>query len=202
MIIILCEGQTEERFVKEIISEKFNCVQPKIIMTRSGKEGGSVTYDSFIDQCKKHLKNKQVDLLITMFDFAGLPKSWFNNSYSDKCPKKLNERIKKDLKDERIFPVWMMHEFEIIAFINTNITCDVIGNDKYKSALDNVIKNCNHDPEKINDNNYPSHRLKNIYNEYQKIIDGISIAKKLGIEKLCETNSFKRLFDKLKEIKC
>jgi hypothetical protein len=37
MVIILCEGQTEERFVKEIISEKFSCVQPrKVIPAKAG----------------------------------------------------------------------------------------------------------------------------------------------------------------------
>jgi hypothetical protein len=40
MIIVLCEGQTEERFIKEIIIPAFSqfYIIPKIIMTKGGKK--------------------------------------------------------------------------------------------------------------------------------------------------------------------
>ena len=203
MVFILCEGQTEERFVKEVVNPKYGFAQPKIIITSPGHKGGSVNYNDFIKQCKSILKNTQVNLLITLFDFARLPESWYENGdvKIKKCPKEINKKIKNDLgADEgRIFNVWSIYEFEIVAFIDIDATCEVIGGE-YRSKLESVLKNCGHNPEKINDSNYPSKRLEDIYKGYQKIYDGISIANKLGIEKICRTKSFKRLFDKLAEI--
>lgn len=204
MVFIFCEGQTEERFVKEVVVPKYGFVRPKIIITGSGQKGGSVNYNNFIKQCRMILKNTQVNLLITLFDFAGLPKSWYEdgNVKIKKCPKEINKRIKDDFGVDcnRIFNVWSIYEFEILAFIDVETTCEVIGRD-YKSALEGILRECGHNPEKINDYNYPSKRLGQIYKGYQKITDGITIAKKLGIEKIRRTNSFKRLFDKLDEIR-
>ena len=204
MVFIMCEGQTEERFVKNIIKPKYDFVQPIIIRTSPEHKGGSVNYDDFIRQCRNVLKNTQINLLITLFDFARLPKSWYEDESVKikKCPKEINKRIKDNLgaDGDRIFNVWSIYEFEIIAFIDIEVTCGVIGGD-YKNELENILKNCGHNPEKIDDNNYPSKRLENIYKGYQKILDGISISQKLGIEKICRTKSFKRLFDKLNEIK-
>ncbi|WP_069471967.1 hypothetical protein [Candidatus Marithrix sp. Canyon 246] len=41
MIIILCEGQTEERFIKEIVVPAYPMlyIVPKIIMTKGGTKG-------------------------------------------------------------------------------------------------------------------------------------------------------------------
>jgi len=87
MIIILCEGYTEERFIKEIIIPAFPhlYIVPKIIMTKGGKKGGSVHYDDFIKQIKQILHNTQLTLLLTMFDLAGIPPSWWDFIKSN-CP--------------------------------------------------------------------------------------------------------------------
>jgi hypothetical protein len=55
-----------------------------------------------------------------MFDLAGIPPSWWNGIKS-KCPKQLNEKLRVDIKDSRFYPVWMIYEFEILAFIAPKI---------------------------------------------------------------------------------
>lgn len=112
MIIVLCEGQTEERFIKEIIIPAFShlYIVPKIIMTKGGKKGGSVHYEDFLKQVKIILRNSQLTHLLTMFDLAGIPSSWWNGIKS-KCPKHLNDKRNKDIKDFRFYPVWMIYEF-------------------------------------------------------------------------------------------
>jgi hypothetical protein len=74
---------------------------------------------------------------------------------------------------------------------------EIIGS-QYISALEKVLKNHQHNPE-INYQNYPSKQLLQICgkHKYQKMIDGISIAKKLSLEQLKTTKSFARLLGKL-----
>jgi len=199
MIIVLCEGQTEERFIKEIIIPAYSQLHivPKIIMTKGGKKGGSVYYEDFIKQVKNLLRNTQLTLLLTMFDLAGIPNSWWNGIKS-KCPKQLNEKFRLDIKDSRFYPVWMIYEFEMLTFIAPKVTGDVIGK-QYITSLEKVLKNNQHNPEAINHNNYPSKHLLHICGKhgYQKTIDGIQIAKRLTMEQLKTTKSFARLLNKL-----
>jgi hypothetical protein len=199
MIIVLCEGQTEERFIKEIIVPTFSQLHiiPKIIMTKGGGKGGSVHYDDFLKQVKNNLRNTQVTLLLTMFDLAGIPNSWWDG-IKNRCPKQLNEKFKTDVKDARFYPVWMIYEFEMLAFIAPKITGEIIG-EQHTASLEKVLKNNQHNPEVINHHNYPSKHLLQICGKhgYQKTVDGILIAKKLTIEQLKTTQSFARLFDKL-----
>jgi len=201
VIIILCEGQTEERFIKEIIVPAYPMlyIVPKIIMTKGGKKGGSVHYTDFLKQIKNILANTQITLLLTMFDLAGIPSSWWNN-ITNKCPKSINNKIRQDINDSRVYPLWMIYEFEIIAFIAPQTSGQVLGK-QYIASLEKVLKNHQHKPEAINDNNYPSKHLERICGKhgYQKTIDGIQIAKRLNLEQMKTTNSFARLFDKLNE---
>jgi hypothetical protein len=201
MIIVLCEGQTEERFIKEVVIPTFShlYIVPKIIMTKGGKKGGSIHYEDFLKQVKQILHNTQVTLLLTMFDLAGIPSSWWNGIKSN-CPKCLNDKFKKDIKDARFYPLWMIYEFEIVAFIAPKKTGEVVGY-QYVSALEKVLKNNQHNPEAIDHDNYPSKHLVQICGKhgYQKILDGVSIAKKLSLEQLKTSKSFARLFDKLAE---
>jgi len=202
MIIILCEGQTEERFIKEIIIPAFSHLDivPKIIMTKGGKKGGSVDYQDFLKQARNILRNTQLTLLLTIFDLAGIPSSWWK-AITNHCPGHLNDKIKADINDLRFYPVWMIYEFEILAFIAPKTTGEVIGN-QYISSLEKVLKNNQHNPEAINHDNYPSKHLEQICGKhgYQKTMDGIQIAKRLTLEQLKTTKSFTRLFDKLTEL--
>ena len=170
-------------------------------MTKGGKKGGSVHYEDFLKQVKQILHNTQVTLLLTMFDLAGIPSSWWAGIKKN-CPKCLNDRFKEDIEDSRFYPLWMVYEFEIVAFIAPKKTGEVVG---YQciSALEKVLKNNQHNPEAIDHDNYPSKHLAQICGKqgYQKIMDGVSIAKKLSLEQLKTTKNFARLFDKLAENK-
>ena len=166
-------------------------------MTKGGKKGGSVHYEDFLKQVKNTLRNTQLTLLLTMFDLAGIPESWWNGIKS-KCPKQLNEKFRRDIKDSRFYPVWIIYEFEMLAFIAPKITGEVIGK-QYIASLEKVLKNNQHNPEAINHNNYPSKHLLQICGKhgYQKTIDGIQVAKRLTVEQFKTTKSFAKLFDTL-----
>jgi len=58
-----------------------------------------------------------------------------------------------DINDSRVYPLWMIYEFEIVAFIAPQTSGEVLGK-QYIASLEKVLKNHQHKPEAINDNNY------------------------------------------------
>lgn len=85
-----------------------------------------------------------------------------------------------------------------MAFIAPKTTGEVIGK-QYISSLEKVLKNHQHNPEAIDNNNYPSKHLEQICGKhgYQKTMDGIQIAKRLSLQQLKTAKSFARLLNKL-----
>jgi hypothetical protein len=79
-----------------------------------------------------------------MFDLAGIPQSRWNGIKS-KCAKQLNEKFRMDIKDSGFYPVWMIYEFEMLAFIAPKITGEVVGS-QYIASLEKVLKNNQHNP--------------------------------------------------------
>lgn len=81
---ILCEGQTEERFVKEVLSpylQQFNIYPKPILLLTSKKEnarGGMLSYaqakrDLTILQKQYRDNNSEHHIFTTMFDYYALP---------------------------------------------------------------------------------------------------------------------------------
>lgn len=198
MIFILCEGQTEERFVKEVLvpAHPHRDITPIIVKTKGGGKGGSVHVDDYLLQVKRLLANPNATKVITLFDLAGLPLSWWG-SIVNKNTQSLTEQLTTAINDVRFEPVWMQHEFELIAFIDPILTNKVVqGSSQNEKALQTVVKNHQGNPEAINHGNFPSWQLEQIYghNGYQKILHGIRIAQQLGVAGLSTTHSFAHLF--------
>jgi hypothetical protein len=198
MIYILCEGQTEERFVKEILIPAYpsQTIMPIIVKTKGGGKGGSVHLTDYLKQVRRLLESPHVTKVISLFDLAGLPSSWWGG-LSVKDIRALTDYITQQVADARFEPVWLQHEFELIAFIDPILTNRLLaGNATTAKALQTVLKNHHNDPEKINHGNFPSWQLAQIYGKYgyQKIVHGIAIAQALGVAGLSTAPSFAHLF--------
>lgn len=143
-IFVLAEGQTETKFVKEILCpyffEKGKLLFPCTIVTstdrRNGKihKGGISNYGKIKSNLQPLLKKvqKSSDVCVTtMIDFYGLPTDTpgFNSSVLINEPYKKIENIEKEIyKDvekiysseslgERLFiPYIQLHEFEALLF--------------------------------------------------------------------------------------
>lgn len=81
-IMILVEGQTEERFVKNRLSpylaDKNVHIIPTIIKTKRvlrgpDHKGGVTTYEHIRDDLRRMFTDSSADLFTTMIDYYGLP---------------------------------------------------------------------------------------------------------------------------------
>ena len=124
---ILCEGQTEERFVKEVLSpylRQFN-IYPKAILLLTSKKKN--TRGLYVELCTGQTRPYD------MFDFYALPDDFpcFKKSshYSD-----IRERISfietefaKDMGFDAFIPYIQLHEFESLLFVDiTRLESDYI----------------------------------------------------------------------------
>lgn len=218
---ILCEGQTEERFVKEVLSpylQQFNIYPKPILLLTSKKKnarGGMLNYaqakrDLMILKRQYRDNDSERHLFTTMFDFYALPDDFpsFKESshYSD-----IRERISfiemefaKDMGLDAFIPYIQLHEFESLLFVDiTRLESD------YPLSKTQIWKlkeetDIYGDPELINDSptTAPSKRiikaLEQNYN-YNKVQSGAAITSLIGIESLLDNcRHFKEWIEQLK----
>lgn len=185
-VAISVEGQTEERFVKNILAPKLALegVYPMPILLGAG---GDVTVERLASDMSKFVWS--FDFVTSLVDFYG-----FRNKGSD-TREDLERRIKQSainkinrnaLDDSRIFPYVQQHEFEALLFsdprafsilpsVTDGIVDDLLS---IRSRFDN--------PEDIDDSpdSAPSKRIKKLIPRYGKVVAGSLVADEIGLEKI------------------
>lgn len=127
---ITAEGPTEERFVKDILArhlDYFN-ISTDVRSVRTGKDrfktyrGGLISYQKAkfdINTWLKEDKDKEARFT-TMFDLYALPQDFpgFDEALQiDDVYEKvkfLESHFKENIGDERFFPYFQLHEFELL----------------------------------------------------------------------------------------
>lgn len=195
-IYIIVEGQTEEAFVKEMLSNyllQFEIyIYPIIIETSKGHKGGFVNYDHLKRDITIRLKQMGGDIILTTFiDFFRCPDLPNKDLYKDIHDhhlrvEQMEKAIEEDIDDWRFIPYIQLHEFEALLFSSDE------GFKKYfkeeeNNHLCNIINEFEN-PEDINStpDKAPSKRLQKIVESYDKVIYGNIIALEIGIEKILE----------------
>jgi hypothetical protein len=200
-VYIICEGQTEENFIKEVLAPYFD---PKIVAIQPllvDKKGGALSYDRVKDFILKLAKADSTAYITTMFDYYALDTNFPGHNQLNAIPdiykkvKHLEEKFKDDINsifsNNRFFPYIQLHEFESLLFsdINEIVKADPEWNKKAAliSSLSEIV-NDYPNPEEINNSpdTSPSHRLIKILNlpKYRKVLHGTAIAKNIGIENI------------------
>ncbi|MFM2345039.1 MAG: hypothetical protein RLZZ210_1651 [Pseudomonadota bacterium] len=198
-IIIICEGQTEQEFCKSILQnylEKFNIYLEAQLIWHS--KGGIVPWKDLEPQIKHSLRDESC-FVTTFIDYYKFPKKKFLNTEdahknSDKYQilNLLQDKMKDEVCSDRFIPYIQLHEFESLLFHSKEyfsiIPRNRINDIKYLTkTLNTYPDNC----ELINcgDDTAPSKRLKNkIIKGYVKDIDGIAIAKQIGLQNIFTKN--------------
>jgi hypothetical protein len=214
-LFIIGEGFTEELFYKRIFNEYYSTkhftetvvISTKINNQQRSYRGGTISFEKCIAICKRYLhQNTQADLILLCLDYYGLPESFFSpeiNSIRDINNRvaAIQERVNAQVSNNRFRCHLQLHEFEAWLFSDVNKIAEQFeGNGK--SALDHIVNHFDN-PELINDHKEtsPSHRLKAIYPDYRKVVDGFEIANKIGIHKIREKcphfNALCELLDQL-----
>jgi hypothetical protein len=197
--IALVEGQTEAKFVDEVLSpylsEKGLYVKPTIVTTNiiqaTGKryKGGLPDFEKIRREIGRLLLTKST-AVTTMFDFYGLPDgfpgkdSHKHRSCYDAVNAIENEFYQK-IGDSRFIPYIMLHEFEAMLFVSPESTSKYIPDTDIKARIEK-IRISYKSPEEINDgkDTHPSARIKKLVPDYDKTVFGPLITKHIGIDQI------------------
>ena len=201
---IVVEGQTEESFVKQVLSphlgEKNIFVTPRLVLLRrSGRSvarGGMHNYAQPKRDIEQWMKEERTAYCTTMFDFYALPKDFpgKNDIPPQSTPHEevqhLEQALSADLGNpQRFIPYLQLHEFEAILFSDINILDNtVIALKPVKSKLNELrqIIDKFENPELIDNNpqTAPSKRLCDLYPAYDKRFFGELVAETIGIDNI------------------
>jgi hypothetical protein len=208
----IVEGQTEETFVKRILSESLSnsgvfvsgvrCVEtgrkrlkrPNII--KPGKQemifrGGMPSFEKVKRDIEMWLDEDRKAYLTTMFDLYALSHDFpmYDSAIKTRSSvqkiKIIEEAFKENISDQRFIPYIQLHEFEGLLFSNVEVIDEVL-KPYHDSRLQDLksIKNQFNTPEEINDGieTAPSKRIISLFKSYQKVTYGYQIAQRIGIE--------------------
>ncbi|MDR1847250.1 MAG: DUF4276 family protein [Bacteroidales bacterium] len=186
-LIIICEGQTEQEFCKNILKEHFwDNFQIEIftpIIKKSG--GGIVKWNILKQQIQNHLKQESNAIVTTFIDLYKLKRDYPN--YSTNNVDSIECGMSVEISENRFIPYIQKYEFECFVFCSI----DVLKNN-YKEAevtdfskIEDIIKRYPN-PEDINNgiDTAPSKRIKQNIPAYDKINDGTILAIEMGLQNI------------------
>jgi hypothetical protein len=199
-VLVLVEGQTEEGFIKRVLSpylaQKEIYLTPTIIKTKRevrgpDHKGGVNSYKQVKRDLLPLLNDTSVDIITTMIDYYSLPSDFpgYNQRPDSTCYARVDymeNQFSIDISRTKFLPYLQLHEFEALVFAseyNLPIAFIDVPN-KIRQVIS--INNSFSSPEEINENpNFaPSKRLKNIFPEYQKVFHSQLILSNTNIEDL------------------
>lgn len=212
-ILISVEGYTEEQFITRILQPNFqHCyLQPVILTTRrdrSGKthKGGIVSYAKIEQEIRRLLNDTSAAAVTTMYDYYGLPNDFPGKAslkpglHASQKVSHLEDAFAQSIGDPRFIPYLSLHEFEALllsdlALIQTYLSSKSVSGAQHLQRLAFLP------PEEVNEGNPPSYHLKTVWDSYQKVADGISLAEQIGIHTMLgKCLHFKEWVDKLQRI--
>lgn len=211
IVHILCEGQTEQGFVKEVLKpylfeNGYTAVKSILVTTNKKKNarGGLLTYQhAFKDLQIMQLSNKdskyEKHIFTTMFDLYALPDDFpgyadahaIDNRYERVVA--FEKAFADAINSERFIPYIQLHEYEALVFCGLDYLKEMYkGIDKRIDELKEVLDEIGN-PELVNDapHTAPSKRiinaiegLKKAHFNYDKPKAGKFVAQKVGVENL------------------
>lgn len=208
-LFIVVEGQTEEAFVKELITPYFMQngiydIRPVLIQTSKGHKGGFVNYEHLKNDLFRLLKSQGQDVIVTTFvDFFRCPELPNQNDI-DTLPshiqkvEAMEKSISDDINDWQFIPYIQLHEFEALLFSSAN-GFEMYFEAQISKEIQGIINSFDN-PEEINSSpeTAPSKRLIRILPYYDKVIYGNIVALEIGLPAiLSKCPRFRRWIDSL-----
>lgn len=196
-LIIICEGETEQQFCKDVLYNHFFS-RDIVIETPLIKKsmGGIVAWEHIKSQILLHLKEDvTVTLLIDFYgikDYHNFSKWAESKTIVNKIDRMtfLENAMKEEIDDRvrfRFIPYIQLHEFEGLLFNNIETFKNIIPENEFTNIreLETTI-NSNINPELINDGatTAPSKRLERLISGYNKIVYGAVLAEEIGLERI------------------
>lgn len=196
---VICEGQTEEMFVNEVMVAHFASqgiyLLPSLV-GKPGHKGGDLRFARLFTDVRARLLSDGSAYCTTLFDFYGLPPKFpgkaaarRKRSHVDRA-KCILEAVAAELRAElgerplrRFIPYVQMYEFEGLLFSDPDRFAEAI-NETVLAEPFQTIRDEFATPEEINDDpqTAPSKRILSLFPGYEKPLYGTLAAIEIGLD--------------------
>ena len=194
-ILVLVEGQTEERFVKDVLSPYLlssNVVLiPTIVETKkvlggeSHKGGGD--FGKIKADVLSLLNDTNAVAVTTLIDFYGFPKIPNVEVIAYQNIASLEQAIEAQFNHQRFKAYLQKHEFEAFLFIEPELTAKVALKQQDANSIQQHRNQFNHVEEiNLGKDTAPSKRLVASIGKYNKPRIGAKVTQDLGISRLIQ----------------
>lgn len=195
---VICEGQTEEMFINEVLAPALHHLGIYLVPALIGKpghKGGNFRFERLLTDLEKRLLGDRQAYCTTFFDFYGLPEAFPGkaeassketmDAKADCLLEAMMEKLQQKLGDEamrRFIPYVQMYEFEGLLFSCPKGLAVGINQPALEDKLLR-IRNEFDTPETINNSpvTAPSKRLLKLYEGYEKPLHGSLAAIEIGL---------------------
>lgn len=200
---VICEGQTEEMFVNELLQPVFQAQGILLIpalVGKPGRKGGNFKFERLHSDVENRLLGDRTAYCTTFFDYYGLPKDFpgkeAHDSQADIQVKaaavqqamtaKLVQLIGQDPM-RRFIPFVQMYEFEALLFSDPAAFAKGIDREHLIQSLTKIAEQFV-SPEHINNSpqTAPSKRIEALISDYEKPLMGTLAALEVGIRVMRE----------------
>lgn len=204
---VLCEGQTEELFVKDVLKPYLKSlgliVKHRLLVTSRKKNasGGMLSYQQAKNDLLLWMKevsgNKgERHYFTTMFDLYALPNDFPGWAEAAKQKDKyamvreIEHAFAEDMQSLLFIPYIQLHEFEALVFCGLeHLLSDYPGCQKEIEGLEEVLRSYHNNPEEIDNSpaSAPSKRIAKALAKkykYNKPKSGAMVTNSVGIEVL------------------
>jgi hypothetical protein len=199
-VLILVEGQTEERFVKDILGpsywEKELFFQVTILVTKRVKagpnfKGGVTSFARFQNDTRRLLSSAGGALVTTMLDYYALPltfpgmKTRPKGSAVQRVTYVERAMAEHFGSPQNFMPFLALHEFEAWLFSSPDELPRVM-TESQKQPQFAAICNSVPTPEEINERPQfaPSKRIGALFPSYKKTLHGPTTAARIGLNRI------------------
>jgi hypothetical protein len=181
--ILIVEGDTEKRSIESLIRNSIKIKTDQNIGVDAINVKGFGNFKKDLQKrVEKHLTgpgNQEIIAIIGLMDLYISP-------YAKDVHLSLDERISMGTRElEQLVATNMFHMFFAVHEIEAWLLSD---SEKFNNRIRQKIHQIT-EPEKVNNDEPPSHYLKKLYSEhlnrgYKKTVDGVNLMKKIDPEKV------------------
>lgn len=199
-VLMLVEGQTEERFVKDVLAPFFEpsaiYLTPTVLVTKRVKDGpnfkGGVTHFAKFESDLRNLLADSDALVTTMLDYYALPEDFPGMSTRSTVGSARERARHVERAVDRHFgspanlrTFLALHEFEAWLFADAEVLPEVMAAKSQATAFA-AIRSGVATPEDINDGpkTAPSKRIEALFPAYRKRLHGSRVAQRIGIQRI------------------
>ena len=198
---VICEGQTEEMFVNELLVPTFlakDLLLVPALIGRPGHKGGNFKFERLQTDVKNRLLGERTAYCTTFFDYYGLPQSFpgkdIHDSQVDIVTKATSvqeamttelTRLIGDDAMRRFIPFVQMYEFESLLFSDPIAFARGISKEHLSQNLTDIAEQFD-SPEHINNSpqTAPSKRIESLIRGYEKPLMGTLGALEVGLDSM------------------